>query len=207
MSLKKYLLLALSCVLFLLVSCQQETAPPPVDDIDPSFRLVDENGRTVTDEDFDSQLRLVFFGYTSCPDICPITLTSISAALESLGERAKDVSVLFISIDPKRDTPDRLQAYTGAFHPSVTGLTGNYVQIEAVTTGFRTTFGFTVRDGTGVEQPLNRIEYETIPAFADYTPFHSSQVYVIGSNDELLDIIGYGSKPKNIEDTLRKHLR
>jgi len=199
--------LVLSCALVLAGGCQQETAPSPVADFDPSFRLIDENGQTVTDEDFDSQLRLVFFGYTSCPDICPITLTSISAALESLGERAKDVSVLFISIDPKRDTPDRLQAYTGAFHPSIIGLTGNYVQIEAVTAGFRTTFGFTVRDGTGAEQPLNRIEYETIPAFADYTPFHSSQVYVIGSNDELLDIIGYGSTPAKIEETLRSHLR
>ena len=207
MSLNRLIYIAFSCALVLLASCQQETASPPLADFDPSFRLIDENGQTVTDEDFDSQLRLVFFGYTSCPDICPITLTSISAALESLGDRATDVSVLFISIDPKRDTPDRLQAYTGAFHPSITGLTGNWLQIEAVTAGFRTTFGFTVRDGTGAEQPLNRIEYETIPAFSDYTPFHSSQVYVIGSNNELLDIIGYGSTPARIEETLRSHLR
>ncbi len=206
MSLSKLSVLVSACALIVLGGCQQEIAPPPVADFDPSFRLVDENGQTVTDEDFQDQLRLVFFGYTSCPDICPITLTNISAAMESLGEQAKDVSVLFISIDPKRDTPERLQAYTGAFHPSIIGLTGNYVQIERVTAGFRTTFGFTVRDGTGAEQPLNRIEYETIPAFADYTPFHSSQVYAIGPDDELLDIIGYGSKPDKIEDTLRKHL-
>jgi len=206
MSLSKLSILVSACALIVLGGCEHEAAPPPVADFDPSFRLVDVNGRAVTDEDFDSQLRLVFFGYTSCPDICPITLTNISAALESLGEQAKDVAVLFISIDPKRDTPERLRAYTGAFHPSITGLTGNWVQIQAVTAGFRTTFGFTVRDGTGAEQPLNRIEYETIPAFADYTPFHSSQVYVIGPDDQLLDIIGYGSKPDKIEDTLRRHL-
>lgn len=207
MSLNKLSILVSACALIVLGGCEQEAAPTPVADFDPSFRLVDETGQSVTDADFTGMLRLVFFGYTSCPDICPITLTNISAALESLGDQAKDVSVLFISIDPKRDTPDRLQAYTGAFHPSITGLTGNYVQIEKVTTGFRTTFGFTVRDGTGAEQPLNRIEYETIPAFSDYTPFHSSQVYVIGPDDELLDIIGYGSKPDKIEDTLRKHLK
>lgn len=207
MSLSKLSILVSACALIVLGGCEHEAAPPSVAGFDPSFRLVDVNGRAVTDEDFDSQLRLVFFGYTSCPDICPITLTSISAALESLGEQAKDVAVLFISIDPKRDTPERLRAYTGAFHPSITGLTGNWVQIQAVTAGFRTTFGFTVRDGTGAEQPLNRIEYETIPAFADYTPFHSSQVYVIGPDDELLDIIGYGSKPAQIEQTLRSHLR
>jgi len=206
MSLSKLSILVSACALIVLGGCEHEAAPPSVAGFDPSFRLIDDNGRAVTDEDFDSQLRLVFFGYTSCPDICPITLTSISAALESLGEQAKDVAVLFISIDPKRDTPERLRAYTGAFHPSITGLTGNWVQIQAVTAGFRTTFGFTVRDGTGAEQPLNRIEYETIPAFADYTPFHSSQVYVIGPDDQLLDIIGYGSKPDKIEDTLRRHL-
>ena len=206
MSLSKLSVLVSACALIVLGGCEHEAAPTPVADFDLSFRLVDETGQSVTDADFTGKLRLVFFGYTSCPDICPITLTNISAALESLGEQAKDLSVLFISIDPKRDTPDRLQAYTGAFHPSIIGLTGNYVQIEKVTAGFRTTFGFTVRDGTGAEQPLNRIEYETIPAFSDYTPFHSSQVYVIGPDDELLDIIGYGSKPDKIEDTLRKHL-
>lgn len=207
MSLSKLSILVSACALIVLGGCEQEAAPTPVTDFDLSFSLVDKTGQSVTDADVTGKLRLVFFGYTSCPDICPITLTNISAALESLGEQANDVSVLFISIDPKRDTPERLQAYTGAFHPSIIGLTGNYVQIEKVTAGFRTTFGFTVRDGTGAEQPLNRIEYETIPAFSDYTPFHSSQVYVIGPDDELLDIIGYGSKPDKIEDTLRKHLK
>ena len=206
MSLSKLSLLVSACALIVLGGCEQRAAPPPVAELDLSFSLIDENGRPVTDEDYRTQLRLVFFGFTSCPDICPTTLTNIATALNSLGDLSKEVTVLFISIDPKRDTPDRLQAYTGAFHPSIIGLTGNYVQIERVTAGFRTTFGFTVRDGTGAEQPLNRIEYETIPEFADYTPFHSSQVYVIGPDDELLDIIGYGSKPDKIEDTLRKHL-
>jgi protein SCO1/2 len=195
------------CLVFATSAGCQPDASAPVPDMDLSFELVDETGNVVTDADFANTLRLVFFGYTSCPDICPITLTNVSAALNSLGKQASDVSVLFISIDPKRDTPDRLKAYTGAFHTSIVGLTGSYVQLEAITRGFRTTFGFTVRDGTGAEQPLNRIEYETIPAFSDYTPFHSSQVYVIGANDQLVDMIGYGSTPARIEETLRSHLR
>lgn len=195
-----------SFALTALLACEQESAEQ-APEMDLSFQLTDESGNSVSDADFSGQLRLVFFGYTSCPDDCPVTLASISAALDSLDEQADDIDVLFISIDPKRDTPDRLRAYTDAFHPSITGLTGNYVALEAVAAGFQTTFGFTVQDGKGEEQPLNRVQYETIPDFADYTPMHSSQVYIIGTDDTLVDVIGYGSKPAAIEATLRRLLR
>ena len=127
MSLTKIRLLLIFCALATAGVCQADT------DIDLSFELTDEMGSTVTADDFSGQLQLVFFGFTSCPDICPITLANISTALKSLGEQSQDVSVLFISIDPKRDTPERLRAYTEAFHPSIVGLTGSYQQIAAIT--------------------------------------------------------------------------
>jgi len=191
-----------------MVGCQK--APPPlpqsVPDIDISFELVNEFGNIVRSEMFSGELRLVFFGYTSCPDICPITLQNISMALNSMDSLAEQVTVLFISVDPKRDTPERLRLYTGAFHPSIVGLTGTYQQIANVTEDFRTTFGYSLAGDAGQERPLDEDEYEQLPATASYVPFHSSQVYVIGKNDELLDIIGYGSKPQQIEETLRTHL-
>jgi cytochrome oxidase Cu insertion factor (SCO1/SenC/PrrC family) len=198
----------LPLVLSLIAStaCQQTPAPESVANIDTSFELVDEAGKAVTSDQYSGRLRLVFFGFTSCPDICPITLQNISMALNSMGALAEQVTVLFISVDPKRDTPQRLRQYTEAFHPSIIGLTGTYEQILAVTTGMRTTFGYNLSGDDGQERALNQVDYEALPLTASYSPYHSSQVYVIGANDNLLDIIGYGSTPSQIEKNLRKYL-
>ena len=148
-------------VLVAVAACQKAPLPVPqsTPDIDISFELVDESGNTATSEMYNGNLRLVFFGYTSCPDICPITLQNISMALNSMGPLAEQVTVLFISVDPKRDTPERLRVYTDAFHPSIVGLTGTYQQIANVTEGFRTTFGYSLTGDTGQERPLGEDEY------------------------------------------------
>jgi len=192
----------------MLGGCQQATdqTPPPLLDIDVSFELVDESANAVTADDYSGKLRLVFFGYTSCPDICPITLQNIGMALSALDSLAEQVTVLFISVDPKRDTPERLAQYTDAFHASIVGLTGTHEQITAVTTGFRTTFGYSLSAENGQDRPLDRDEYNALTPTDAYVPYHSSQVYVIGRDDGIVDIIGYGSKPSQIEDTIRKHL-
>ncbi|MFQ6005252.1 MAG: SCO family protein [Woeseia sp.] len=187
----------------LVVGCQK--APEPAAEIDISFELIDESGRTVTSRDYEGQVRLVFFGYTSCPDICPITLHNIATALRSLGPLATQVNVLFISVDPKRDTPEILARYTDAFHPAVIGLTGTYDQIVDVTMGFRTTFGYST-SSDGVDKSLSKEEYQASSPNASYVPFHSSQIYMIGRANELLDIIGYGSKPTYIAAKLRDYI-
>ena len=143
-----------------LLACQPDQ-PATVPDMDLTFELVDETGRGVTHADYEGQLRLVFFGFTSCPDICPITLSNVAAALQSMGDLAEQITVLFVSIDPHRDSPERLEQYTQAFHPSVVGLTGSYEQLEKVTKGFRTTFGFTLRDGSGQDLSLIHISEPT----------------------------------------------
>jgi protein SCO1/2 len=190
-------------VLLLLAACQQEKVTAP--DIDFSFDLVDESGNAVTESTYAGHLQLVFFGFTSCPDICPVTLHNIAAALKSMDAQASDVKVLFISIDPKTDTPERLKVYTTAIHPAIVGLTGSYDQLLNVTEGFRTTFGFSVTVD-GQAQPLTRAEYEALPASDAYVPYHSSQVYLVGPDGTLLDIIGYGSKPTLIAETLTAFL-
>lgn len=203
---KSVLLLVLSLIAS--AACQQAPDPAPESGagIDTSFELIDEAGKAVTSEEYSGSLRLIFFGFTSCPDICPITLQNISMALDSLDALAEQVTVLFISVDPKRDTPQRLQQYTDAFHPSIIGLTGTYEQILAVTTGLRTTFGYNLSEDDGQERALNRDDYEALPLTASYSPYHSSQVYVVGADDNLLDIIGYGSTPSQIEKNLRTYL-
>jgi protein SCO1/2 len=198
---KRLLCLAGALALSGLVGCQDSSVPATT--IDTSFELTDESGRAVTIDSYRGQLRLVFFGYTYCPDICPVTLHNIAAALRALGPDAARVTVLFISIDPKRDTPERLAQYTDAFHPFVIGLTGTYAQLLDVTGGFRTTFGHALPE---IDDALTQQEYEAASAGDAYVPFHSSQVYLLGTDGELLDIIGYGSKPQQIEETLRTHL-
>ena len=101
------------------------------------FRLTDQNNRSVTDADFKGKHFLVFFGFTHCPDICPTTLFEISEVLHRLGPDAERIAALFISVDPERDTPEKLKEYLSNFHPNIVGLSGTPAEIEAVVKVYR----------------------------------------------------------------------
>jgi protein SCO1/2 len=101
------------------------------------FTLTDQNGNTVTDAQFRGEPFLVFFGYTNCPDICPATLYEMSEVLKRLGPDANRTAALFVTVDPERDTPEKLKQYVSSFHPRVFGLTGTPEQIEAVKREYR----------------------------------------------------------------------
>jgi protein SCO1/2 len=102
-----------------------------------AFELVDQEGRTVTDKTFLGRPSVVFFGYTSCPDICPTTLMDLSNWIKALGSDADKLNFLFISIDPQRDTPAHLREFFSSFDPRIHGLTGTNEQIAAVAKEFR----------------------------------------------------------------------
>lgn len=105
--------------------------------IQSEFELVDQDGRTVRGEDLHGRWQLVFFGFTSCPDICPTTLTNVTAALEELGpETARKVQPVLITVDPERDTPPVLKEYLTAFDPRILGLTGTAEQVETALKSF-----------------------------------------------------------------------
>ncbi len=101
------------------------------------FRLLDHNGRVVTDANFKGHPFLVFFGFTHCPEICPTALFEMSEVLKRLGSDADKTAALFISVDPERDTPEKLRDYVSSFHPRVFGLTGTPAEIEAVAKAYR----------------------------------------------------------------------
>jgi protein SCO1/2 len=88
------------------------------------FSLVDQNGKPFTDADLKGKWQLVFFGYTHCPDVCPTALNDLSLALDQLGAKKKDVGIVFISVDPDRDTPAVLKSYVGSFGGPIVALTG-----------------------------------------------------------------------------------
>lgn len=103
------------------------------------FTLVDENGATVTDQDvLGSTPALLYFGYTYCPDVCPLDAARNAEAVALLDERGYDVLPVFISIDPKRDTPEVLKEFTDYLHPRMLGLTGTPDQTDAASKAFRT---------------------------------------------------------------------
>jgi protein SCO1/2 len=106
-------------------------ANPPVT-IGGPFTLTSPDGATVTEQTYRGKWLLVYFGYTSCPDICPTALLEITAALEKLGADADRLQPLFITVDPRRDTPAVMGNYTQSFDPRIVGLTGTPQQIAAV---------------------------------------------------------------------------
>lgn len=89
------------------------------------FKLTDHNGRVRTLADFRGKVVTIFFGYTHCPDVCPTVLAEMAQVMRELGPDAKNVQVLFVTVDPERDTPDVLRKYVPAFYPSFLGLYGD----------------------------------------------------------------------------------
>ncbi|MBA4157738.1 MAG: SCO family protein [Gemmatimonadetes bacterium] len=98
----------------------------------PAFSLTDHHGEPARLEDFRGRATLLFFGFTHCPDVCPLTLQRLARAADALGRRGKDVEIVLITVDPERDTPEVLAEYMERFGPRVTGLTGDAVTLEGL---------------------------------------------------------------------------
>jgi protein SCO1/2 len=129
---------------------------------DLEFRLTDERGEIVTEDAFLGRPTAVFFGYTHCPDICPITMGKLRMAIGQMPEDLRDdVQVLFVSVDPERDDPKRLTDYTASFGPQFTGLTSDEATLRDLTKRYRATFSYEAPDEDG-----------------DYLVSHPSAVYV-----------------------------
>lgn len=102
------------------------------------FTLVNGNGETVTDKDVITKPTLVYFGYTFCPDVCPLDNVRNAEAVDILEEMGLDVTPVFISIDPTRDTPEVMAEYTSIMHPKMIGLTGSEEQVKAASLAYKT---------------------------------------------------------------------
>ncbi len=144
------LLLPLACLLACVLSlsaCDQKSLPLPKTvfantditglDYGKDFSLTDHNGKPRTIADFRGKLVFVFFGYTHCPDICPTTLSDMAGIMTSLGPDADKLQVLFITLDPERDTPEAMAGYVPAFHPGFLGLYGDRLATEKVAREFK----------------------------------------------------------------------
>ena len=122
-----------------LAGCSATPAPPPPlagARIGGPFSLTDQDGKTVTDRTFAGKYRIMYFGYTFCPDVCPTTAQTIGAAMRSLDKSDPALSArivpVFVTVDPERDTPSVIKQFVAAFYPRFVGLTGSVAAIEAV---------------------------------------------------------------------------
>lgn len=115
------------------------------------FHLIDDKGHGVTDADYRGRWMLVFFGYTNCPDDCPLTLQKMATALETLGPLAVQIAPLFITVDPARDTASRLAGYLENFDKRITGLTGSDEQIAAAAKAYRVYYSPAEHEKSGAD--------------------------------------------------------
>ena len=120
------------------------------------------DGKVVTEEDYRGQIVAMFFGFTYCPDICPMTLANMTALTDALGEAADRLSILFVTVDPERDTADQLADYVSNFTDRATGLRGTDNQLIRLTRRFRVTY---------------KVEPHE-PGDRDYTVTHGTSVYI-----------------------------
>jgi protein SCO1/2 len=107
---------------------------------DLDFKLTDDHGKAVTGADYRSKVVILYFGYTHCPDVCPLTLAQLHVVMQRLGPLADGARILFVSVDPARDTSAVMHAYVNAFDPRAVGLTGSASATEALSKRYRSAF-------------------------------------------------------------------
>lgn len=154
------------------------------------FELTDYKGMVQTDEDFRGQWMLVFFGFTNCPDVCPMGLSTIAQVLDDLGAVGEALQPVFITVDPARDTPAVLAQYVPQFDTRIIGLSGSAEQIE--------------RTGKAFKIYYQRNEDEAAPD--GYTMGHTSSFLLFDPNGEFVRIYEYNQKPTEIVSDLQKRL-
>ncbi|MDK9556725.1 SCO family protein [Marinobacter sp. M216] len=153
---------------------------------DLEFALTGSAGEPVTEADSAGQIRLLFFGFTSCPDVCPTTLTALSKAINQMPETLQDrVTTLFVSVDPDRDTPERIASYVDFFGENIIGLTGGEPALRDLTKRYRTTFGYDEPDADG-----------------NYQVSHSAAVYVFDGAGNARLLFRPGLTPKMMSEDL-----
>lgn len=154
------------------------------------FALTDHDGNKVTDQSYAGRWKLIYFGYTYCPDVCPTSLGTMAAALDKLtpAQRAKLVP-LFITVDPERDTPEVMKHYVASFASDLIGLVGTPAQTEEVKKAFKV---YAVKAKGGDAE--------------NYTVDHSSITYLMGPDGQFVQHFAHGSSADDLAAALAKHL-
>jgi protein SCO1/2 len=180
-------LLLFSTVVFIVTG----RGPAPValqSSVGGPFRLTDHSGRPITDQDLKGRPFLVFFGFTHCPDVCPTTLFEVSEILRALGGDGERVRALFVTVDPERDTPEKLKDYLSSFDPRLIGVTGDEAAIKAM-------------------EKTYRVYAKKVPLDAGgYTMDHTAIVYLMDKDGRFVAPFNMKRKPAEAAADLRRYL-
>jgi len=178
----------------LLAGCQPASPPEPTflaTDITGApfardFSLTDHNGQNRTLADFRGQVVAIFFGYTHCPDVCPTTLSDFAEALKQLGDEGGRVQVLFVTVDPQRDTPELLREFVPAFNPRFLGMYTDAEALKALAREFKVVY-----------------EKSSVRGPGDYLIDHSAGTFVYDARGRLRLLVPYGSEAAAIAQDLK----
>ncbi len=151
------------------------------------FTLTDVQGVSRSDTDFHGQYLLLFFGYTFCPDVCPVTLQTLSTAVERLGEKGRKVTPVFVTLDPERDSVAVMSRYLANFHPRFVGLTGTAEQITGVTKAYH-------------------VYYAKAGEEADYLVDHSALVFFMGPDGKYLAHFRHSDSAEKIAEGMSRRM-
>lgn len=154
------------------------------------FELISETGATVTEAGVMTRPTFVYFGYTFCPDVCPVDAANMAQAVTLLAEQGASANIVFVTIDPARDTAEVLSEFTDALHPEMLGLTGSDEQIAAAAKAFRVYY--------------NKAESDD-PEY--YLMDHSANIYLMGPGNEFLDFFRRGMTPEQMAETAACYVR
>lgn len=153
------------------------------------FEMINQKGETVTEADFRGRHTLIFFGFTYCPDVCPLTLEIIGAAMDELGPIADQVQPVFVSVDPERDTPEIIADYLSYFGDNFVGLTGTADQVAHMLSVYRV---YAAKTGDVTSE--------------DYLMDHSTIVYLMGPDGSFMTHFSQIVSPQDLADQIRKNL-
>ena len=179
------LAVGLLLMLWTLGGLKNVTAPAA---IGGPFQLTDQAGDSVTDKSMQGHPTLIFFGFTHCPDVCPTTLFEMSEIMHRLGDDADRTAVLFITVDPERDTPESMKDYLASFDPHIRGLTGDPAAVAAVAKAYRVYFKKVPLEG------------------GDYTMDHTAIVYLMDKDGRFLSPFNMKRTADVAAADLRKYL-
>ncbi|MGE5501859.1 MAG: SCO family protein, partial [Ignavibacteriales bacterium] len=164
-------------------------APPP-SDIGGAFQLTDQDGRAVDQDVLRGKWNAIFFGFTYCPDLCPTTLHTLSAAATLLGGDAKDFRIVFVSVDPERDNPKQMKAYLDAqgLPAGTLGLTGTPEQTAQVAKAYK-------------------VFYQKVGTGPDYEVNHTGVIYLMDPKGRFVSALGPAMSPQEMAGQIEKAMR